>query len=31
VAQAVLDVRYDAPGLRMLAEHVMGLLERGLR
>jgi AcrR family transcriptional regulator len=31
VAETVLDVRYDAPGLRSLAEHVTGLLERGLR
>jgi AcrR family transcriptional regulator len=31
VAEAVLGVQYDAPGLRSLAEHVTALLERGLR
>jgi AcrR family transcriptional regulator len=30
-AEGVLGVRYDAQGLRSLAEHVTGLLERGLR
>jgi TetR/AcrR family transcriptional regulator len=30
-AEGVLGVRYDAQGLGLLAEHVTGLLERGLR
>lgn len=30
-AEGVLGVRYDAQGLQALAEHVTGLLERGMR
>lgn len=30
-AEAVLGVRYDSDGLQALSEHVVGLLERGMR